>query len=196
MQRRFTSFLGASIIAAGLLLGTEARATIISETFSFAEFSGYRGESGTSFAQFNPTLGTLNSVTVDFAVTADFFGGGANDINKANYSLNAGDVFNILFQVPGNTAAGEFTQLAAPSLTPFIGTGSVTTSVNVTNAGGTHANISSTFLDQGIGESVTYDYTPVSASVPEPGTLALFSAGLIGLMGLLRRRQRKALTAA
>ena len=96
----------------------------------------------------------------------------------------------------GNGSSGaliDFTDTTPADLNDFIGSGSVPTSVFVSDTGGTAAFISSTFGT----ESVTYNFTLISSgvpgvplfpasptltlSVPEPSTWAMMLVGLAGL---------------
>lgn len=184
-----------SLGAASVVIGTSSARAAIMETFTFDPTSGYGSEDGTSFSAFNPALGTLDSVTIDYTAVATFSGGGALDMNQAVYDvsfagpggpgLTAADA-----SILGNgTAEADFS--GAPDSDPgdpgdlalLRGAGDVTISVEVRNLGDTPASIGSAFDT----ESVTYNYTP-AAPVPEPGSLAPLSGGLIGLVALRGRR--------
>jgi hypothetical protein len=87
----------------------------------------------------------------------------------------------------GTAFISDFTETDPGFLAPFLGSGSVGTSVSVFDATATLASISSTFGT----ESLTYNYTPKTTAVPEPRSLALLAAGLFAL-GMLHCRKRAA----
>jgi hypothetical protein len=66
-------------------LPSVAKAASITETFTLPSISGYSSESGTSFAEFNPALGTLNSSSLCLLVA------GAVSVSAATvtYSFSA-----------------------------------------------------------------------------------------------------------
>jgi hypothetical protein len=163
---------------------------MITETYTFpSPLVGYTSEAGSSFSQFNPALGTLNSVTVNATATATFSGGGEADHNEADYHIflnsnNIANPFDMFAPTIGNgTADASIPDLTTTAgLGSYIGIGDVSTSVFVENVLSTIADISSTFGD----ETLTYNFTP-AAAVPEPGSLSVLAIGLLGL-GWAHRR--------
>jgi len=168
---------------------SHARAAVITETYTFpSPLAGYTRAVGTSFAEFNPALGSLNSITLNDTVAATFSGGAPNSPNAAEYQISLnGVLFFMAASLVGNgsedVSISNLTETDPIDLGALTGTRVVSTSVIVANAAGTPTNISSTFGT----ESLTYNYTP-TASIPEPGALALLSVGLIGCAVARRSR--------
>ena len=77
----------AAAVAFAFVGAWSAQAATLTETFTFDPLDGYGFEAGSAFSAFNPTLGTLNSVTYDVTATANFTGGGPSDFNDAGYEL-------------------------------------------------------------------------------------------------------------
>lgn len=178
-----------------LITAVHARAALIDETYTFpSPLAGFTRAVGTSFAEFNPALGRLSSITVNATATATFSSGFSALPNAAQYqiALNGVLFFMAADQLGNGSADASISNLidADPiDLRALTGVGMVSTSVIVANAAGTPTNISSTFGT----ESLTYNYTP-TASIPEPGALVLLSTGLIGLIGCaITRRTRRGL---
>jgi hypothetical protein len=194
------SKLSAALAAAGVLLGATAAANAdsITETFTVtvgpppASLSG-AGERfpGTAFAQFDPTLGTLDDVKTTLTgsgtwtsqglsplLIASFFLEGLGNIGGTQNFLNAGSItFNM-----------AVTNTNPVTLAAFTGTGNSIVDLNLAP----HFTGFSTFQSNGaLSGVITYDYTP--SAVPAP----IVGAGLPGLLlaggGLLawwRRRQK------
>ena len=77
-----------SAVAAGALLSASlaARADTIVHTFTFNPLAGFNvTEQGPSFAQFDPSTGTLNSVSLMYNAHAVFSGG--DNTNSAFYAI-------------------------------------------------------------------------------------------------------------
>ena len=180
------------MMGVALIAASHARAAAITETYTFpSPLAGYTRAVGTSFAEFNPALGTLNSITLNDTAVATFFGGGPGFPNAAQYQISLnGLLFFMSADLLGNGSAdasiSNLTETDPTDLGTLTGTGVVSTSVIVANAAGTPTNISSTFGT----ESLSYNYTP-AASIPEPSALALLSTGLIGLIGCAVARRRR-----
>jgi hypothetical protein len=165
-------------------------ATTIDQTFSFVNMSTYGSENGSNVADFNPALGTLNSVSYSFTVTSTLNLPVVNNQAKGYYFFELGPV-NGEQDINGQplTFSGTLTS-ASFGFAAFTGNGSLTPFINVEPYPG---------LDPGNGYSstfslgtVTYNYTRSTASAaPETSSFSLLAAGLAAV-GLLRRRSRLA----
>ncbi len=184
--------LACTIAFSAMLLSSSAKAASITETFTLPTTSGYKGNSGTSFAGFDPTLGTLNSITFELNAKGDWSGGGMDDVNQAQYQIqftgsgsNEETMVATAFGNGSGTATVNYTSSLTGDLSTFLGASTVSTFVRIENASLTPATIVSTFGT----ETVIYNYTPAVAATPEPASMGLFGAGLVAF-GLLARALR------
>jgi len=196
-RNQMRAVLAAALIAAIVGLGASgARADTITEVFSFSAINGLdagdsTSESGSAVDQFNPALGTLNSVDVAITVTATWPSGTlAPDIEATlgvdSFSFEQGGAGMCTSPCPPLTIPVGDT-VPTGDLSDFIGTGTISTSIMIRNDADVALN--ATFSD----ESVTYSYTPVA--VPEPGGLPvlLTVGGLLFGAKLLERGKRRRL---
>ena len=193
--------LAAALIAAIAGLGASgARADTITKDFSFSEIDGVvegnsTTESGSAVDQFNPALGTLNSVGVTITVTATWPDGTTSPEATAALTVDDFNGINAGVSMCTTPCAITFTvngTVSTRDLSDFIGTGTVSTSIEIENEAASGQSLNATFSDG----SVTYNYT-VPATVPAPligrGLPALLSVGglLFGAKLLERGKRRR-----
>lgn len=189
----------AAAVGVALAAAASANAATITETFTLPDVDGYESAGGSSFAAFDPALGTLNSVTLDVSGTATFSGGGDEDNNAFIYffdfqGLHEGTDGLSNARVGNGSATASRTDTLSFADDVFSGPGSISTSVLVVMDGGEgNASISSVFPT----ESVTYTYTPATPAAPEPPTWAMMGLGFAALaFAGYRQTKRPAATAA
>ena len=213
------------LVAMGAVWTEPANAAIITQSttkngsaFQFATFGG-------TFNQFDPSLGTLNSVALDFSGDITYFISfipSTPDCSPFVCSTTFGFSTGYNFNAPGfpitfpNSAPffatvnwlghatgpvlapqsngpltfGSGTLFADPNfLSSYLGLGSVAVAGSISEdsdfCDNAHAFFCSFSNSLHLTTTLTYDFTPV----PEPATMTLFAAGLIGA-GVMRRRLR------
>ncbi len=185
--------LAAGLIGGAVLLAAgRAGANTITQTFTFPSLYDYGTEDATSpIDLFNPTLGTLDSVTVNATVTATFSDGSSTFDNVAEYRITVVDSdFIIHASRTGNgTAIGSLiNDTVDADFASFTGKGTTLLTLLVLDYGETSANVRSVFGT----ESITYNFTPSKGvPLPEPGSLVLLGTALLGLgvVGWARRHR-------
>jgi hypothetical protein len=181
----------AFVVAIAILsLSLAARAGTITENFSASGTAAFNSTGGdgidtTSFADFDTSRGTLNSITIDL-------GGEATNTsafpNAFLLVTSESDLNEFLVQGQGSIPdSGQFaisadgTDSYGPDMLYFEGSG---TQELVLDFFG-----SATIASDGVTGTLTYNYTPLdTTATPEPSSFALLGAGLLGAAGLLRKR--------
>ncbi|MFN3370399.1 MAG: choice-of-anchor E domain-containing protein [Sphingomonadaceae bacterium] len=209
---RHSKFLLVALAAA--VASPAAAVTVISQSISVSPVA-----TGTSvplsFAQFNPSLGMLQSVLLTFTGSYSATGTIRNPAAAPavrTYTLTTGVIASIdgagfdldvplgggsiVLAIPAQTTipasysgTGSGSSLLSSGLGSFIGNGSVLLSFIGTSLFNSTGNAQLNLARQ-LGGTVQLDYAYLpTAAIPEPQTWALMIAGF-GLMGLGLRRRR------
>jgi hypothetical protein len=162
--------------------GSTINAATITETFTLPNLgmSHNNNATGSAFAEFDPTLGTLNSVTIDISATFTYGSGIPYTRYLFNFQGNGDTTLRGDISVPRLSLISTAT--SAADLANFMGTGVVTPSVRLTQGFSRSASFAVSFHP----ETVVYDYTP-AVPIPEPSSITILGAGLMTCV-LVRRR--------
>ena len=188
-------------LAGASFVATPALATVTTESFTFFN-SG--SPIATGMISYTPNVGTISSFSnanlINFDIYFNALPGPANTyslsqlqpiVNNSSANGNAGTGTFIDF----NTNTGQFQSTASLSGAPFYGQNLF---IGAANTGDTidfliYNNGANVYSDNPAGK-YTQPWTNVAytTTVPEPLSLSLFGAGLLGLVGsVMYRRRRK-----
>lgn len=139
------------------------------------------GASALFAIDFNITDTSITAATIDFDFSVDNLLG----LNPSfpNTGVNEGLFINGI-ALSGSTSGGTFSStfnITRSNIAPLLVTGTNTLYINMTDVGGPAGLIFSATITTEGGTSV---------AVPEPGLVAIFGLGLVG-MGVLRRRSAR-----
>jgi hypothetical protein len=142
-----------------------------------------------SFAEFNPALGTLNSITINASGTATLTDNDSGEEGQAAF-FDITSLAEPNTQLVGGqgsvTGTGTFDISASGTetgeLAPFEGASTTAVYFNFIVDGGT-------LVANDVPGTLTYNYTPAVASVPEPVHWSVFAAGLATPIALRLRRR-------
>ncbi len=181
---RLRSFL---LALSMLTISLAARADPLIENYTATGSTGVVGNSlavySSAFARFDPSLGTLDSITVALSGTANSTLG-----DDSFSSVEAASNPNVILLpgTGGTSFRGDFifpisangTLVDPTVLSLFEGTGTQAFQLNFS----TPTQVSAT-------GTLTYNYSPALAATPEPSSFALLGTGLLGLLSVVRRRR-------
>jgi hypothetical protein len=191
-----------SFIVAGFALAAAAavHADTITETFTAPDgLLGYAPPGSTSeIDQFNPSLGTLTSVTVAYTV-------GITGFCNSQMEIGCYVDFDLADAGAGYQAGRETVILPSPSFSltfsgsqdnvdpatftaDFIGTGQFQFGVFGAVADASGGGYPAAGYINNLAGTVTYDYTPAAPAVPEPPSIALIGTGALMGAEMLRRQ--------
>lgn len=180
-----SSFQDSWVITGGTGTGTLDLQFALDGTYGFCEinsgsefgFGGYNYTSGTSFADSNPGAGIFSS---------------CSGAVSQNVTLSTGFAFGTPMGFSVNLTAGSALFSLGQNISSFLNLSDTAamSSIIVKDANG---NVIPFDLTPGSGASLFSQLAPgiPGNSVPEPSSLALFTAGLLGLLGLAAMRGRK-----
>ena len=193
LTQDISSFKKVAVLTALTMLvgGAEiSSAATIFQPQNYGPLQGPDSSTSLSYNLFDPSLGTLSSVTFDFA-------GQFSETNGVNFTANLDVNATILFTVigTGNGSVQNVTSTATASsaavVAAFTGLGTFPANFHYTSACGAPIT--------GCGEGwsgsldVTYTYTPVAVPLAPPPFWLNLLAGL-AFVGLFRRLKRRVTT--
>lgn len=173
-------------------VGMAARADTITQNYTangtvVLNGTGLYSVTSSSFSQFNPSLGTLNDITLNLSGVAmssgttlwSFSGVGTADnpheIDVAGVGTGSGSSAS-RFSANGTRDTNN------ADLTSFEGNGTQSLLLQFLLGNG------SSLTTSGTSGTLVYDYTPAASAVPEPSSVALLSTGVVCVGAAVRRR--------
>lgn len=200
MHARQFGTLAAALIA---LAPLAARADAINETFSISVQPPISLTNGSvypisnPFPQFNPSAGTLDTITIAVTGNAITTGDGET-VNLLLGQIEYAPLVSQQFSFPGTItldlqASVQVDEWLPSFISPFIGTGTAQEALGVIGT-----TLNGTFgTDSPLSGRITYDFTPVPAPAIgcDPITIALLS-GIFGLFLLARRAPKDCMKSA
>ena len=174
----------AGISLALVLVSAVAKADTITQNFTVVfQNTPQTAENTKGFLQFNPALGTLNSVTASFTGNIDFIASASDGKYTVAFDRFAGGGGSELFF--SDTTSSMF-QTNTP-----VDPGAVTAQNGFVNYFITDLDLEVTdgvvLAGSTATGSLTYNYTP-AAVTPEPSSLLLAGTALLGCAAQVRRR--------
>jgi hypothetical protein len=198
LTQDISSFKKVAVLTALTILvgGAEiSSAATIFQSQNYGPLQGPDSSTSLSYNLFDPSLGTLSSVTLDFA-------GQFSETNGVNFTGNLDVNATILFTVIGTgngsvqNVTGSSTANGAAAVAAFTGLGTFPADFHYQSACGPGIATCGTGWSGSL--DITYNFTPSTpAETPLPSALPLFATGLgaLGLVGWRRKRKAAALAA-
>ena len=170
-------------------------AATIFQPQSYGPLQGPDSSTSLSYNLFDPSLGTLSSVTLDFAGQISETNGVAF---TANLNVNAIILFTVIGAGNGSVqnVTSSTTATSAAVVAAFTGLGTFPADFHYQSVCGPGIATCGTGWSGSL--DITYNFTPsTTAETPLPAALPLFATGLgaLGLLGWRRKRKAAALAA-
>ena len=177
-MRLFTSFACSLLLC---LTPTALRADTVSNSFRFS-FNNFSGTSDNPFGvpKFDPTLGTLTSITETLTGNIVLMGAGSYLFSTENgivQNSSTSGPFSLQTELTGSALSSYFATPGFPGYRIDVLDVSTTGTASFSSVG----QVVNTY---------TYNYTPAVAVTPEPSGMLLLGTGLLAVCTQVRRRTR------